>query len=60
MLARACVWAASEDTNLSRHPVLGIYGQKGSPLKVLNFVCQQISDMIEIIEFRKISAEIYF
>ena len=27
--ARACVWAAREDTIRSRHPVLGIYGQKG-------------------------------
>ena len=28
--------------------------------RVLNFVCQKISDIVEIIEFHEISAEIHF
>jgi len=33
---------------------------RGAAARVLNFVCQKISDMAEITEFREISAEIYF
>jgi len=32
----------------------------GVAARVLNFVCQKISDMAEITEFREISVEIHF